>query len=552
LGLALAVFGVVGLTGPGRIDIEDGQTRFESGRSLIEHGDTAIRDSRLIWFRLPGRGGLDFTRYRFPQELIAAGCIWIADATGPVAESRRHFFFSLHGAVAAAALAAAYAVWFRRRGRGPASAVVWAAGGVFCTPCWYYATSTFDDILGSLTVVAAVVLADGSRKSGGWRLGLAAGCVGLALNCKPPLSAVLLPALALTDDATRPLRARLGRAAVLGLGFVAGYAAYAGYEAVKFPPANQEERNAIEAAKYPPFFFAGDPVEALLDYAVGPSAGSVWYFPPVLLCVSGLGARWRAGQRRVVLAVVVACGAAAVFFSMLTFYKGGVCWGPRYLTPLFALLWLFAPDGVGGLGRRLARLLLTAGVGVQLLGLAVVPERLYLERQLPSTFYLVDPWLYFHPAVSHLLNRPRELIDALTAPPAPEFTPAPAPTFTLPVLEPPYYTGPRGVEGVRQYTLLNSLRPWWATFGHLTPDERPVALGPTAILMGWAVVGGLVAVAIALLRVRQISQDPTSGAAPCSDTAVVCGAYSATCSSPEGPFPRSSTSDAVAGGLQNK
>src|SRR2546430_1527307 len=98
-GLALAGFGGAALTGPGRIAIEDGQTRFESGRSLIEHGDTAIRDPRLVWFRLPGRGGLDFTLYRFPPELIAAGCIGIADATGPAAEGRRHFVFSLHGAV---------------------------------------------------------------------------------------------------------------------------------------------------------------------------------------------------------------------------------------------------------------------------------------------------------------------------------------------------------------------------------------------------------------------------------------------------------------------
>lgn len=493
-GLALAVFGVVALTGPGRIDIEDGQTRFEAGRSLIEHGDAAIRDPRLVWFRLPGRGGLDYTLYRFPQELIAAGCIAIADATGPVAEGRRHFVFSLHGAVAAAVLAFAYAGWFRRRGRSPAAAVAWAAGGVFCTPCWYYATSTFDDILGALTVVAAVVLADGARTSGGWRLGLAAGCVGLALNCKQPLAAVLLPALALADAPTRPMRVRLGRAAVLGLGLIAGYATYAGYVAWKFPPAHEAERAAIQATKYPPMFFGASPVEALLDYVAGPSAGSIWYFPPVLLCAAGLRAWWRAGRRRVVVAVAVACGAAVAFYSTLTFYKGGVCWGPRYLTPLFALLWLFAPDGVAALGRPLTRLLLTAGVVVQLLGLAVVPERLYLERQLPSNFYTVKPWLYFHPALSHLLNRPRELADALTAPPAPEFTPAPTPTFTLPVMEPPYYTGPKAAEGVHQYTLLNTLRPWWATFPHLPADQRPVDLGRTGMMFG-----GMLACGLALL-----------------------------------------------------
>jgi hypothetical protein len=499
-GLALAVFGAVALTGPGRIDIEDGQTRFESGRSLIEHGDTAIRDPRLVWFRLPGRDGLDYTLYRFPQELVAAGCIWLADATGPVAEGRRHFIFSLHGAVAAAVLAVLYAGWFRRRGRTPAAAITWAGGGIFCTPCWYYATSTFDDILGALTVVAAVLLADAARTSGGWRLALAAGCIGLALNCKQPLAAVLLPAVALADDPARPLRARLGRAATLGLGFVAGYAVYVGYEAWKFPPPQRAEVATILATKYPPIFFGASPVEALLDYLVGPSSGSVWYFPPVLLCAAGLRAWWRAGRRRAVAAVVLACAAVVTFFSILTLSKGGVCWGPRYLTPLFALLWLFAPDGVAVLGRPPARLLLAAGVVVQLLALAVVPERLYLERQLPSNFYLAEPWLYFHPALSHLLNRPQEVVDALTAPPAPEFTPAPTPTFTLPVMEPPHYRGPPGRDGVHQYTLLNTLRPWWVTFQHLPPDKRPVGPAETAAGLAAIAAAGLGLCWVALNR----------------------------------------------------
>jgi hypothetical protein len=415
--------------------------------------------------------------------------------------------------VVAAVLAVAYAGWFRRRGHPAAAAVAWAAGGVFCTPCWYYATSTFDDILGALAVVAAVALADAARKSGGWRLGLAAVCVGLAVNCKQPLAAVLLPALALADDPNRPMRARLGRSAVLGLGLATGFAAYVGYEAVKFSPTNLEERDALLAAKYPRILFGGNPLEALLDFIAGPSSGSVWYFPPLLLCAAGMRAWWRVGRKRVVVAVMVTCAVVVAFFSIVTFYKGGVCWGPRYLTPLFALLWLFAPDGVAVLGRPLARLLLAAGVGVQVLGLAVVPERLYLERELPSLFYTVDPWLYFNPALSHLLNRPRELIDALTAPPAPEFTPAPTPTFTLPVLEPPYHTGPRGIEGVRQYTLLNTLRPWWATFRHLPPDQRPADLGATARFLGLTVAAGLALIYWGLTRRLLFSHRPDNSSA---------------------------------------
>src|SRR5690349_7728948 len=56
-GQFLLVFGVVALTGPGRIDIVDGQTRYAVACSLVEHGDSVIRDPD-VWFRVhEGRNG---------------------------------------------------------------------------------------------------------------------------------------------------------------------------------------------------------------------------------------------------------------------------------------------------------------------------------------------------------------------------------------------------------------------------------------------------------------------------------------------------------------
>lgn len=475
LGLALAVFALVALSGPGRIDIEDGQARFESGQNLLRYGDPGIRDPRVVWHRFPGRGGVDFTYYRFPGEFVAAAAVAVADAFSSTDEPLRHFLFSMHGAVLAAILAVVFAIWFGRQGHSPRAAMVWAAAGIACTPCWYYAASTFDDLLGTLAVVAALVAADRARSSiiG---LVLSAIAIGFALNCKQPLAAVLLPALALADAP----RARWLRAAVLGLGFVAGYAGYLAYEAWKFPPESKLLHAAI-MEEHGLTVFDGKPQEALLDYLIGPSAGAIWYCPTVLLGLAGLLAWWRRGHRTVVLAMLAAIVAMVGFFAMLTFYKGGVCWGPRYLTPVFGMLWLFAPAGVSILGTRLATGLLALGAIVQVLGLATVPERIYVEQSVPSGFYRVDPWLYFEPAISHLARRPHEIADAMSAPPAAEFTPGPTPTFSMPVFDPPYYTGPKGREGVRRYVLLNSLRPWWAIFPHLPAEQQPVDLAKAGL-----------------------------------------------------------------------
>src|SRR5580698_5941201 len=63
-GLGLFTFALVALTGPGRIDIVDGQTRFEVGRSLAEHYDSVLRDDRIWFASFPGRDGQPYTLYR--------------------------------------------------------------------------------------------------------------------------------------------------------------------------------------------------------------------------------------------------------------------------------------------------------------------------------------------------------------------------------------------------------------------------------------------------------------------------------------------------------
>ncbi len=505
-GLGLAVFAVVALSGPGRIDVCDGQTRFEVGRSLVEHGDSALRDPRVTWSRFPGRSGADFAYYRLPQSVVAAGAILVADATGPAAEGRRHFVFALHGAACCGLLAMLYAVAFRRMGLPPRAAVLWAAAGVFCSPNWYYGTSTFDDILCSVVVVALLVVADRARTEPGLcRVLIAAVLAGLALNCKQPLVAFVLPALALADDPGRSRRSRRLRAGVLMAGAVVGYAGYRWYDECKFPAAARALHAALLEG-YPPAFF-GNPAAALLDYLAGPASGAVWYFPPVLLVAAGVRVWLKAGgrRRRVAATGVVTAAAAAGFFSLLTFYKGDVAWGPRYLTPLFAAGWLLAPVGAAAVGRHVRWLpgaLLAAGFAVQLLALAVDPVRLYVWRGAPSWVTHTSSWAHFNMVVAHLPNRPWEIRDALAAPPAPAFTPAPTPTFGVQGIDPPILPA-SGPAVVRQYQVWNGLRPWWASLTHLPPADRPVDLGRTILALAAAAVAGVGLAGVGLSRFRK-------------------------------------------------
>src|SRR5579884_871528 len=100
IGLFLAVFATLALTGPGRIDIIDGQARYEVARSLWEHGDVQVRDPN-VWFPiLPGPDGKTYANYRLPHSALGVVAIAAADLTGLTSEARRHFAFLLLSAVA--------------------------------------------------------------------------------------------------------------------------------------------------------------------------------------------------------------------------------------------------------------------------------------------------------------------------------------------------------------------------------------------------------------------------------------------------------------------
>src|SRR5947207_1188413 len=119
IGQFLLVFAVVALSSPGRIDIVDGQTRYEVARSLVDHGDSIIRD-KATWFNVyKGRDADNYTDYRIPQSILGVAAIMAADATGPISESRRQLFFTLTSPCMAALLAVIYALWFRGLGNSP-------------------------------------------------------------------------------------------------------------------------------------------------------------------------------------------------------------------------------------------------------------------------------------------------------------------------------------------------------------------------------------------------------------------------------------------------
>ncbi len=471
VGLFLVVFAALALSGPGRIDINDGQTRYEVSRSLWEHSDVQIRDPEVWYPILPGPDGKIYTNYRLPHSALGVPAIALADLAGPPSEARRHFYFLLVSAVAGATLAVAYAVWFAGHGCSPRSAVLWAAAGVFCTPSWYYSTSTFDDIFGTTTVILGLTWAWLSRERGSivWAL-LAGLAVGAAINWKPPLGIFLLPTMAAALGGTK-IRARL--TAVI-TGVLIGLVVYQLYEWLRFPPGY--ERPAI---KYNPPVWNATPLAAAVALLICPACGAIWYCPPVFLGFAGLMRAYRS-ERIWGMSVFLACAGFFASVCLLAFFKGNIAWGPRYLTPVFAVLWLFTPAAAAHAGRFRTGLLLGLGVVVQLLALTTDPHRVYIVNHFRPDALFYDDALYYDLRTSHLFARPGEIWDVLTSDAQPEeASPAPSPTYALP---------PPGDDLIdpsvaRRYHVFASLRPWWCWQRHLDPADRPVDLARTVLLL---------------------------------------------------------------------
>jgi len=210
------------------------------------------------------------------------------------------------------------------------------------------------------------------------------------------------------------------------------------------------------------------------------------YCPTTLACLIGMS---KFGSRRpfFVPAVIASIAVFAAFVVPISIFKGDPAWGPRYLTPVFALLWMFAPVAASRSGRTATAVLLAAGFAVQSGALSVDPHRLYVERGLPSAFGAAWPILYFDPANAHTLERPREIAEVWQDRNRPglTFSPAATPTSAFPVID----EVERGRAAIEKYKLVDAFRTWWVSQRYLSPAQRPVSIG--SALTFFTALGGL-------------------------------------------------------------
>jgi hypothetical protein len=493
IGIFLLVGAVYSLAGPGRIDIIDGQYRFEVAKNILEDGSIQIMDPYLGW-AVQGINGV-YSPYNVSGSLAGVPLIALAKLTGSATRDRQQFFFSFTSAMLGAATAAVLFLFYEALGVRRRTAIAWIMVASFATLAFPAATSVFDQTQHGFLILCAAFLAFLSARRESMTLAVAGGvCLALLVNYQE-IYVVLFPGLAaaaLAPPNASPASRRRSyeRCAVFMFVGAMGLLVWCGINNYRFGSLLFSGKSN---PAHPPAW--GNPVIGVPGLLISPGKSIFLYSPATLIALLGLR-RLFSREPRLGLSVVVTSVVYVGMIASLSFYGGDWCWGPRYFAsvlPLLALGFPFLDPG-----RRAARIavrcVIVASICVQALALSVEHHRFFFAHSLPAFFWYSDQSYYF--THSALISRPGEILDSIEhgiPAEATQFRPGPYPDLlTYAVFGGWGQRGMTSPEWMRHYRVFWLLRPWPLWMRTIPPGNRPV--NPNAglwTLLAVAVCGGV-------------------------------------------------------------
>jgi hypothetical protein len=504
-GVFLTLLGLYTLTAPGRIDMIDGQWRYDVARNWLDRGEPVVTDQYLLGTggaTVDRRTGTHYAVYNAAPSITPMPFMLVSRCLPGHTPERDQFAFSLTGPVFGALLGVLLMAAFRMLGLGLRQSVSGTA--LFClTTLWWPASVTiFDQNQHAVLLLASLLLAWQAGRRCSLPLAGLGGLVGGMLFNYQEMYGLVLPIIGLAviaapaDDAAgslpagqpSPRRAGLGRYLLFGLGCCVGLGLLLAYNEWRFGMPVLLDRYGSQTASQPRMW--GDPVAGLIGLAVSPGKGILWYSPPLAMAL--LGAR-RLFARAPVLTVSIAAASAVhlLVIGNLTFFGGDWCWGPRYAIPAMALWALLLPFGLERLGpaRPALHPLVLLGLLVQLLGVSLDHHRFFYERNYAPMFWAADPWIYFKQ--SQLIARPVELCHPSGVGPVPQvvrFNPSPSGQSTYCPFGPPDPAQSR--QWMRHFRVFYLPRPWWGWIGQVQPADRPMSPSALFLVCGLLLVPG--------------------------------------------------------------
>jgi hypothetical protein len=496
IGVFLFVGAVYGAASPGRIDIIDGQYRFEVAKNLIHDGSIQIRDP-FLGDVVEGISGA-YSHYGISGSLVALPLVLLANITGTPSLDREQFLFAFTSALFGAATAAALFLFYTSLGVDRRPALQWTFVAAFATLAFPASTTVFDQAQHAFFIIVALYLAflAGARES--MRFAVLGGtALAVVVNFQETY-AILFPALGLAalgpfGASAEQRRRGFERYAVFMFVGGLGLLAWAGINNFRFGSLLFSGKGL----NHPPAF--ANPLIGLAGLLVSPGKSIFLYSPPTLIALFGLYRMLR--QHLLVgLAITGAALAHLALISVLSFYGGDWCWGPRYFVPVLPLLALGFPfiRAVSVPARLAVAAVVVLGVCVQLLAVSVDHHRFFYARSLPRFFWYTDRTFYFRE--SALFARPGELLDVVTegVPPEAEmFRPGPYSRLaTYAVFGGWGHPELSSSQWMRRFRVFWLPRPWPFWMTTIPKDERPTNMPLTAGMLVAMALTGMLAIRV--------------------------------------------------------
>jgi hypothetical protein len=485
--IGLTAFLVYALFGGGRIVGSDEVTMLELSRAML-HGGIEVP----VGATLEGPGGRHYTKNAAGQAVLALPLVAVAELATtrlPTTEQRRslalRFAVSFFNAAVTALVLVVFYLTIRALGVAAPGALDATLMLGFTTPLWVYAKSFMAEPLQALGLLLAL---SGSARAAlretrqSWWAGLG---VLIAVSAKLsmlPLAIVCLLPLTLAPRVTWLVPLLLLASALAG---------HAWYNQARFGTFLETGYGAqATLAAYTTPLLVG-----LYGLLASSGKGVMWFAPGLWLAIPGWVLQRRAGaaHARSGVAIAVAIALALALYAKFEHWAGDGSFGPRYLVPLLPLAFLpvaFFLHRAGPWRRALAIVLATAGLAVQLGGVAI-----YFGAQMreagdyPYTRALNDPEFmresHFEPKSSPILGHWRMLIrntrDHLDR--------------KLPKLAGGKEADPRvGIGAADQEALLRGLDVWWlyTLYAGLPPLAVVAGLLMLLFAAGWSALRMLV------------------------------------------------------------
>jgi hypothetical protein len=520
-GLFLFVLATYFLTNPGRIDVIDGQIRFDVAYNWLTVGRPLVRDP---WvgpiMGVPGRDGAVYSFYGAPASVLSMPLVWLGLHFNPHDIQSSQFLFSLTSSIIGALIAPVLFLFYLELGIAVRKAFLWTLVSSFATMVWPASCTTFDNAQHAFFGLIAAYLGFLSARRDSRKIALMGGLMAGILILYQEYFLLIIPALAVSTVNWNSVREKVlsKQSHIVAEGGLAGLISGIARE-IRFPFATVgaafrspgEARSSclrclwflvgvtvavLVSFRYNNLRFGswfdsgkirnfshrhpvwGNPIAGLPTLIISPGKSLFLYSPTLVLGLLGIRSLWRR-RPEAALIILNASVALVLFMSCYAGLGGDWCWGPRYLTillPLWALAFPFIPM------EKVRQDLVVAIIGVSLLvqvtALSVETQRFFFERGFHDYFWAEDPWVYFKH--SALFARVGETLSLSDAPPHTAYLFNSAPVtdwYTYTILGPPSQW-PRYLSPVwmRTFKIYYLPRPWPLWMLWVRPALRPINL----------------------------------------------------------------------------